>query len=623
MNKRLDKNLQKWAESSPKEALMLPYLKLDEHHTCVTELGEPNLSVQGVPLHDPHSAVKEAEKWAGNIEFRNCKLCYVYGIGLGYHYQALRPWLKKDKSRMVVFLEDDLGVIKRFMETEIAEKLLKDPQVRLHHFSTIDENDRFFETLYWNFALQPVAITAISSYIKNKSKRFEELSHKISFLNAHHNAMVEEYVNYGGPFFYNFYQNLLKLPASYSGNKLFGKFKGVPAIICGAGPSLERQMDQIAQHTDRALIFGCGSAMNALNAAGIMPHFGAAIDPNSEQLKRLKSNTAEDVPYFYRNRVYHEALNEIKGPHLYITGCGGYGVSDWFEDKLKIPRKELEEGYNVVNFSIELAKQLGCNPIIIVGCDLAYTGMKAYADGVVEDSSVTVPQITVCEDFDEQAIIETDIFGKPTYTLWKWVSEAKWIGEFAANNKKIKVLNATEGGIGFPGVINCPFSECVSTCLSKKYDLKERIEGEIRENSFKAITEKKILKLITELSESLVRCEGFLDTLIKEGNELIRKVKESKKVPDALHSGAFALAEFELSEEPGYTYVLSDFNSVYALLLSRSYDDIRSHMPRTPEWKKFIKGIELNNKKFIFLSNTSRINRALIQMAVKNHLGIK
>ena len=620
MTDRFDRNLQKWAVTSPKEALMLPFLIVEEHSVCSTRAGEDNLLIHHTPLHSMESAKNEAAEWAATLNFQKCELCYVYGIGLGYPYMALRAWLKKNKKRMIVFLEDDLGVIKRFMETEIAEKFLKDPQVRLHFHSGVDGQDQFLDALYWNFALSPILITALPSYKTMKAKQFEELSHKISFTHAHNNATVDEYVQFGIRFYYNFYVNLLRLPEAFAGNKLFGKFKGIPAMICGAGPSLGKQMEQIAKLSNRTIIFGCGSAMNALNAAGIKPHFGAAIDPNAEQLKRLENNSADGVPYFYRNRLFPKALDNVKGPRLYITGGGGYEVSDWFEDKLKIARRELEEGHNVVNFSIELAKQLGCNPIVLVGCDLAFTGMKAYADGIVNDATVTVPEITVCEEFDDQAIVHPDIFGQPTYTLWKWISEANWIGDFAKLNKKLKVFNATEGGIGFPDVPNITLEMFVEKYLKDTFDLKNRIDEQIKLSPLKGITLKKIESLLDEMFKSLQRSEQFIQTLLTENNAAIQKAKETQSLPEAPHTGAFALAEFELSEEPAFLYVLSTFNSVYTLLLTRESEEIRNHMPRTPHWKKFIKTLELNNKKFNFLLKCSLVNRKLIQEAMKQHL---
>ena len=44
-----------------------------------------------------------------------------------------------------------------------------------------------------------------------------------------------------------------------------------------------------------------------------------------------------------------------------------------------------------------------------------------------------------------QTLLKTDIYGKPIYTLWKWIAEANWIGDFAKAHPDITVINATEG----------------------------------------------------------------------------------------------------------------------------------------------------------------------------------
>ena len=617
MSKRFDRNVEKWAEMAPRESALLSFYEDETCKFAKTELGELNLQIGDFLLHSPKGAMQEALQWADQIEFKKCELCFVYGVGLGYAYTALRPWLKKNKNRMVVFLEDNLSVIKSFMETETASKMLRDLQVRLHFISGISLEDPFFKSLYWSYALRPVVIACLPSYQEMKKEKFENLSHGISFTNAYHNAMVDEYVNFGGPFFFNFYRNLLNLQLSYEGNKFFGKFKNVPAIICGAGPSLDKQMDQLQTLSKKALLFGCGSGMNALNAAGIKPHFGAAVDPNPTQSIRLKTNSAGGIPYFYRNRVNSEALNLISGPRLYVSGCGGYDLPDFFEDQLKIKRTELDEGYNVVNLAIDIAKQLGCNPIIVTGCDLAYTDLKSYAQGVEGDASVTVSQIVTNEDYDQQAILKTDMKGRPVYTLWKWIAEAEWISDFAKKNKDVTILNASEGGIGFPDVVNVTLQECIDNYLSHDFDLHERIYELVKKTSLARISKKKIISLMLEISKSFERCEEFLTTLAEEGIEVIRKTKELESIPTSIQSGAFALAEVELTEEPAYIYLLANFNAVFSLLLGREFEAVHNRMPRTPDWKKLIKKIQISNKKFYFLRNTCRANRAIIDWALR------
>ena len=83
-----------------------------------------------------------------------------------------------------------------------------------------------------------------------------------------------------GVFFESFYRNIFHLPESYSCNGLAGQFANVPAIICGDRPSLHKNIELLKTLTDRALIFAGNFLLNILNEYGIIPHFGAGVDPN-------------------------------------------------------------------------------------------------------------------------------------------------------------------------------------------------------------------------------------------------------------------------------------------------------------------------------------------------------
>ena len=122
--------------------------------------------------------------------------------------------------------------------------------------------------------------------------------------------------------------------------------------------------------------------MNALNAKGVLPHFGVGIDPNFEQSTRIIMNKAFDTPFFYRSRIYFDVPKIVTGDLLYISGNAGYDVANYFDKEVGITATDLEEGCNVINFSLSIAEKMGCNPIILVGVDLAYSDNQSYAEGV-------------------------------------------------------------------------------------------------------------------------------------------------------------------------------------------------------------------------------------------------
>lgn len=589
------KNCELWAKFNPKEALLLSYFEREK--LAFSEPTEEELAL-----------------WFSQMDLEKVSALCIYGIGLGSYYDAIKSWLEKEPLRRLIFLEDDLNVMGHFLGTKKAEEILKHPQIQVLYFQNLKDQEAVLEVFYWNFAMTKILVVASLPYASYKRQLFEELREKITFDFAVKNALVEEYLKYGGPFFINFYQNMLDLPSASLGNKTFGSFYKVPAIICGAGPSLVKSLPLLDALRDKALIFAGGSALNALNAVGIQPHLGAGIDPNPAQYERLKSNQAYEVPFYYRNRMYHEAFKLIRGPRLYVTGCGGYDVSDWFEKKLNIHADFMDEGHNVINFCLQIACQLGCNPIFLAGMDLAFTEMKVYAPGIEDQERLDLTQALNEEDYDTRPILKRDIQDKPIYTLWKWVAEAEWIGHFAEEHPELTIINCTEGGLGFPGVPNEPLKEVLEHYLMRQYAIDDRLNAEIQNSVLSHVTLSKVVKLMQELDESLKHCDEHLQVLINEALLLKAKIEKEKLLPSSLQSGLAALAETELAEEPAYQYVLDIFNAVQTRILNRELQEGKSDS----DWKYALKKLDLNIKRLTFLKNVSQFNREAIAYALKN-----
>ncbi len=616
--RRFHNNLELWSHVHPKEAVMLPYVDCDHLHFCETKAGETNLKkkIDGKIqyLHSQSGAKKEAEIWFSKQNLEKIKVLYVYGVGLGYYYDAAKKWLKKSNEHHLVFLEDDPCVIHRLFETNKGSEILKQDQVHLYFFHRIDDTEPTLNELYWNFYMTPLAVSALDSYYKTKLESFNELSQKISYDAALKNSLLDEYIRYGYTFFRSFYANMFLMPGSSLGNSLFGKFKNVPAIICGAGPSLQKNISLLKSLQDRALIFAGSSALNAVTSQGVTPHLGAGLDPNSMQEVRLRNIKDFTFPFLYRNRIYHPALKLAKGPKLYITGSGGYKVAEWFEKCMEIEGESIEEGRNVVNFCLEIAHLMGCNPIIFVGMDLAFTGMKAYSGGVVEDAAVSASNLLQSENGDDRAIVKEDIHGKPIYTLWKWVAESRWTGDFAKEHPQTTVINATEGGLGFPGVPNKTLKWVANKYLTKKYQLRSRVQKQIDLGKLTQVTKKKVVKAMEELRSSLLKCVELLDVLIEEST--ILKLSKAEELPT--QTARMALAETDIVEEPAYYYVLDVFSAVATRMLNR--DLKRVEKGKFSPKDKTIKCIELQEKKYTFLRNTAHINANLIQETLDGRL---
>ncbi len=615
-NRRFQSNIETWSNTDPKHAITLQFLDTEGYGFTQTDKGELNLVCEGRSFHDQKGAQDEADSWFLRQDLEESTLLYVYGVGLGYAFTAAKEWLKRSKKHRLIFLEDDLKVIAMLFQTPLGKEMIHHRQVELHYFRSVLDSPYVFEMLFWKFLNVSFSVAAIDLYQATKREIFEELKHKLIYDAAVKNAILDEYLKFGVAFFRNFYPNMLSLPGSYKGSGLFGQFEKIPAIICGAGPSLAKHFELLKKLDNKALIFAGGSALNALNKAGIMPHFGAGVDPNPPQYERYLSNNSFEVPFFYRSRLYHPALELIHGPRLYLNGCGGYDIPKFFEERLQIEGEELPEGHNIVNFLVGLAHALGCGPIILVGVDLAFTDDQLYAPGVVSDGAAHIESLKDAKRFDEIPLMKEDIHGNEVYTLWKWIAESKYIADYAADNPDLQLINSTEGGLGFFNVPNIPLKEVAEKQLKNEWDLKGIVHSRIQQCGMDGVTREKIQVLMDEIKESLENCRNHLHFLRKEGKEQKGLISKSDAGEVFAESGEAVLHQIELSEEVAFQYLLHHFNEAYNWVLQSEFDQMAKV---TSMRRKEIKKLTIQDKKYHFLEQVLKANQLIIDWAQQEH----
>lgn len=593
-----DRNIARFSALQPKVAYLLPY-----HEPVGTDIEE---------------SLPEAEAWFDSLDLATTEVLCVVGIGRGHVFTAATSWLRKNPKRHLFFLEDDLSVIYRLFETGLGEELLHDPQTTLRYSKNLLEDQELSDWLCWDCLLQPMTVVGSAVYSKQRAAFVAEFQNKLQFDHHRLDEAVDEYLDHGISYFRNFYANLLHLHESYLGDSLFNQFKDIPAIICGAGPSLSKDLPLLESLQNKAVIFAGGSALNALNSAGLQPHFGAGVDPNEAQYERYLQQSAFELPFFYRQRLNKHAFELLHGPRLYLSGGGGYDIAAFFEESLDIDSQDLDEGHNVVNLCTTIAQALGCNPIIYVGLDLAYTGMQSYAAGVIDDASVDERAIVTNTGVDKAAVMRSDVHGKPIYTLWKWIAESEWLSDFAKKHPETTFINATDAGLGVPGIHNQPLSSLAQTSLTHSYSIDDKVWQAIQHAWLPEDASERIKAAWNELEASLTSCIEKFDIMISELKKLCQQVSYHPEGIAELRTGLMSVTEFELEEEVAFGYVLGVFNGIFVRVFNRDLRLLRSSQD-TLQNKQF-KQLELETRRYAFLQQTANVNRHLMQEALKNHL---
>lgn len=611
--KYLKKNLDILQQTNPALAHQLALHDPSELEFCSTEENESNLKRtyqnHTYYYHSPISAQKEAQAWFHSLDL--APTIFIYGIGLGYAYAAAKGWLKQHPHHILVFLEEDLSVLFRLCETDLGWQLLKDPQVQVIFLRDHHANKVIFNELTWTYFDTPYVISSLKLYQEVNPNGFLQIKNEIQFQFEQKKIVVDEYLHFGIVFFRNFYPNLLELPKAYWGNGLFNCFSQVPAIICGAGPSLNKNIHLLSELNERALIFAGGSALNALIPKKIIPHFGVAIDPNIDQYSRVVATQQYKIPFFYHNRLFHEALTAITGPLLFLNGEGGYDLPDWFEKQLGIEGEKLDGGHNVVNFSLQIARALGCNPIIIIGTDLAFTNDEYYAEGIASHLNLTKEEVNI-HNPEVPVIVREDIYGKPIQTLWKWISESEWISNFAELHPELTILNCTEGGLGFKGIPNHSLAEIMEKLLNQPRIEIAAIDENIEKHSLHHITEERIIELFSEMKESLTHCISLLSKMIEEIDQLAEAIEQGHAIPPDLHTLHMSLLQSDLEGHFAYSYLLEIFSQIFIHLHHRILQDLQSIKKDLSEQKRALGKLEVEKQRFIFLRDVARVNQEII-----------
>jgi hypothetical protein len=347
--------------------------------------------------------------------------------------------------------------------------------------------------------------------------------------------------------FKNFIENLPQLPRSFYANGLKGAFAGIPAIVCGAGPSLQSSINTLRGLENRALLIAGGSTLAALSSQGIMPHFGMAIDPNLEEYRRLKNSFSFEVPLLYSTRVHPAVFQTCNGPFGYMrSGIGGVPEL-WIEEELGLLDPLLgdflsPESISVTAICVAWAQFLGCNPILLNGIDMAYTGNKRYASGVTEEEEIAFQAIDREKSAADRIMKRKDRNGQPVFTAVRWIMESASISHFAKKHPAVRFINTTEGGIGFKGIDYIPLQEAVVGF--QEQGIREFVHEQIGRNPMPRGAGEKIAEKKGELQESLERLIDHLRILAGEKR------------------GSTALAEMELKEESAYLYLFYDINQV-------------------------------------------------------------
>lgn len=447
-----------------------------------TDDGVPAIElVQGasaVALCSRRRPLDEARRLIEPVDIADAAIFVVLGFGAGYHVAELAR--KVGRSGLIVVFEPDVALLRTAMEqidhsgwmAGANTAILTDPddagamaaavqgleglvalgvKVIPHPASEgrlAPVRKRFDDT--FNRIIEALTLTARTSLFQSK----------VTLRNLIQNA--EHYVLRGGSARYR------------------ESIKGRPAVFVAAGPSLERNLDLLAQPgvCDRVVIIAVQTVLKTMLARGIRPHFVTALDYSELSLRFYEGLTKQDV----------------EGVTLIIEPKVNRGVADAFPGEIVcVDDKHLNtllgselvahRGENggivpcatVAHLAYHWARFLGCDPVAVIGQDLGFTDGLYYASGAAihdtwagelnEFNTLEMLEWQRIKRMGPQLMPAADASGRPLYTDRQMNNyRVQFERDFKADAERgLRTFDCTEGGVAKGHTRACTLAEFLAT----------------------------------------------------------------------------------------------------------------------------------------------------------------
>lgn len=487
---------------------MIPQdLNLKPVEVVNSKSGPPTLKIGDTWVHDPEDPIEKAEQWIQGLRYVPHSLIVLWGMGLGYEIRALLKRMQPIDKLLIIEPREDVFQLFKEHNQDLSK-------YRLYRVKDwVEFKNAFMVIGDWKY----ITVASIPSYLELYPREHEEF---IELMNRELNNLQSD-VNTTNFFCKRWQENLFK-NLKHVGNsgrlsRSIGKYLG-PAIIVSAGPSLENNIHLLEKAKGKALIIATQTTNRVFESMDIKPDLIFSFDGGYDNYYEHFQDVVLDVPLVYDLTLYWKVLPEWKGKHSLMLV---HPANRWVEDKLECRLGGFMAGPSISNTMLDIAIQLGANPIIFIGQDLAYSGGRFHASGThrneIWDSGIPIERSLVEIDGQDGSRVISD---KSMIAYLHWFEE---IYRLSYKDKGTKLINSTEGGADIKCMENMSFQEAIDKYCRSEPDIQELVDS---------ITEKPkwntegLYSYLKECREKLRMLEPSLQRAIHLSTELIVEVSK-------------------------------------------------------------------------------------------------
>ncbi len=431
-------------------------------------------------LHSKDDPLGEARSYVNNVlstDISRAHVIVVLGVGMGYYLNAIFERYAKDMP-LVIIVEKDLQIFNKFVRNQkpvvTADgkemSLFEYPncclvvdvpleQVYSHLFDRVNAlGKNSFAT--FNYIEHPILIRFNKEYYKPFCQQVGRVCFDIK--SSYGNDPEDSWFGID-----NMLQNLDLIASAPGVMQAKDAFRGMPAVIVATGPSLNKNIHLLPEIKDKCVFFAADASLNTFfkHDPPIVPDIVCSLERNLTTCNHFKQIENKDL----MKGVWLGACPVVK-PNVYNEWNGDHMVvfRDFAHFKwLKLDKGILNTGKSVTNMAFKIAEYMGCDPIILVGQDLAFApGGDSHVQGAnhaakgLKDSQLIKQKRQVMGNN-----------GEMLDSLETWIGmQKRFEFDIATKPRNYKVINATEGGARINGTEVMTLQEAIDKYIQRDID---------------------------------------------------------------------------------------------------------------------------------------------------------
>ena len=472
----------------------------------------------------------EAEKWADSFEFNNLDTPVImFGFANGIFARAILSRMNKDSFAIIV--EPDISLfiycLYEFDMCDIFSNL--DIVILLDQINS----EKLTDALNSNIDVKSINTQIVCTHPKmdilyhDKCKLFVK---KIRERITKSFGDLCTYIILSDAILDNLFKNFCYIKGSNCVADMIGVIpENIPFIITAAGPSLDKNVDELKKAEGKAFIMATDRSVGTLVKHNI--NFDAIITLDANKTIDFLGDEPEkfsNYPLFAGIDSNNEILKNSRARKIWMI------TSDfWLSlcDKHKLNTKVYSIGGSVATAAFNVARLIGSKTIVLVGQDLAYDGEVSHTGNIKEKIKYNA----------YSGLIE-GIHGENLKTRADWVKFRNWFEKSITEiGEDIEVIDATEGGAKIQGTTILSLKETIEKYCKEEFDFKKVINDLVPTFSGKLYLDFKhdILHLEKELNvikrcaeKGIIKSDDMLDMYEKKSRDLEKEKEYCKTIKE-------------------------------------------------------------------------------------------